>query len=225
MWQCHNEKPMTTYRALLLFALACLMSICPRVHAGPGFNDGDFTTYTWTAVKIQDSTATQNATFSAGELFSGGFTGNEAYLSNSFSFSYNGTETNQGIVIGNLCESFTYTPSISGAINSISSFDIASIYSISTGAPGLSLSIGLVLCRTATSTRTNFWASSRLVQPEGAVVLCGNGLCASRFQGPVNRDFSTNGNTIEFGFVASASLSSGTSPATISGSIGADDLC
>ena len=59
-----------------------------------------------------------------GDQLTGGF-GGGIYRSNSFSFSYNGSETNQGILIGNLSTNITYSPSVSGAINAITGFGIA----------------------------------------------------------------------------------------------------
>ncbi len=53
-----------------------LCSLLPRMSAGSQFNDGDFTTYIWTAVKTRDTTASQaagqTAGFDVGEALTGG---------------------------------------------------------------------------------------------------------------------------------------------------------
>src|ERR1039458_8345400 len=126
-------------RALLPVALAMALSISPRLQAGSlQFNDGNLATYTWTAVKIQDTTDGQTAAFNAGETPTGGINGG-AYRSNSFNFSYDGGPARQGILIGNLSTNITYSPAISGAISSITGFGIAASNSVSGGTPELSI--------------------------------------------------------------------------------------
>ena len=212
---------MSTCRALLPVALALALSVCPRVCGGAGFNDGDFTTYPWTAVKIQDTTALQNAGFSAGEMLTGGI-GGGAYRSNSFSFSFNGSPTNQGIIIGNLSSNIMYNPAISGAINSITSFGIAANYSPSTGAPAVY--VGLLLLQGGAYYTNHF-------QPIGGFgipIKESSPQLATDFtrvgsSGPANPDFTTNGGPIEFGYITAASLASGAS-ATIAGTFGVDQF-
>lgn len=213
---------MTTCRALLPVALAFALSISPRVNAGAGFNDGNFTTYTWTAVKILDTTAGQTAAFNAGEAPTGGL-GGGAYRSNSFSFSYNGTATNQGIVIGNLSGGVTYSPAISGPINAITSFNLAADASFSGGAPVLS--VGLLLFQGGIYYTNQFQGIGGFGNPvkETSPQLA-TAFTRVGSSGPANPDFSTNGGPIEFGYIAAASLSSGASPAAITGSIGADSF-
>ncbi len=218
---------MITIRALLPVALALALSISPRLNAGVGFNDGDFTTYAWTVVEIQDTTAGQTATFTIGEQLTGGF-GGGAYRSNSFSFSYNGSPTNQGILIGNLSTNLTYSPSVSGAINAISGFGIAASNSVSSLAA--SVSIGLLLMQTNSALQTNVFYTSPLLATTGSWIQLKEPslLLATDFtrvgsSGPLNPDFSTNGAPIEFGYVTAASLSTGSATA-VTGTLGADDF-
>ena len=210
---------MTTCRALLPVALALTLSISPRVNAGAGFNDGDFTTYNWAAVKIQDTTALQNAGFDDGEILAGGV-GGGAYRSNSFSFSFNGTSTNQGILIGNTNNGMIYSPAISGAINSIS-FGIAASQSASGQSPVVSIGLLLLQSNIYYTNQLQMvvpggWANVKESLPQMAADFTQVGPAE-----PVNPDFTTNGAPILFGYATAASLSSG-SPGVITGTIGAD---
>jgi hypothetical protein len=218
---------MTNCRALLPVALALALSISPRLNAGVGFNDGDFTTYMWTALKIQDTTAGQTANFTVGDQLTGGF-GGGIYRSNSFSFSYNGSETNQGILIGNLSTNITYSPSVSGAINAITGFGIAASNSVSSGAA--LVSIGLLLMQTNPVLQTSVFYTSPLLGTSGSWIQLKEPslLLATDFtrvgsSGPISPDFSTNGGPIEFGYVTAASLSTGSANA-VTGMLGADDF-
>lgn len=218
---------MTTSRALLPLALACALSLSPRLNAGAGFNDGDFTTYNWTPLLLQDTTAGQTASFTAGDQTKGGF-GGGAYHFNSFNFSYNGSPTNQGIIIGNLSSNVTYNPSVSGAINAISGFGIAASNTVSGGVA--TISIGLLLMQTNLTLQTNLYYTNQLQPTSGAwnQVKEQSLQVAADFtqvgsSGPVNPDFSTNGGAIQFGYVTVASLSSGSATA-ITGALGVDDF-
>jgi hypothetical protein len=216
---------MTPYRALMPVALAFAISITPRLIAGPAYNDGDFTTYNWTAVKIQDTTAGQTAAFGAGGMATGGDEVGKAWRANSFAFSYNGSPTNQGILIGNLSTNVVYSPAVSGAINSISSFDIAATSSVAAGAPGLTLSVGLLLLQNGSYfTNQLINVGSIWNNPKVALSFSATDFTLAGSAGPLNPDFSTNGAAIEFGYVAAASVSTGASPAGILGTIGADDF-
>jgi len=221
------KKSMTTRHALLPVALALALSNSPSAYAGAfTFNDGNFTNYTWTAAKIQDTTAGQTAGFSTGEVPAGAYNGGP-YRTNAYTFSYNGTATNQGIIIGNISSQTAYSPDVSGAIDAITGFGIAGVSSASGGAPAIS--IGLLLMQTNLALHTNIYYTNSSYSPAGL----GNQFkdqtpkLAADFtrigsSGPMNPDFTTNGGTIEFGYFTTASLSSGISPAAITGTIGAD---
>jgi hypothetical protein len=210
---------MTHYRALLPVALALATSFSPRAFAGAGFNDGNFETYTWTAVKILDTTA--GSTFSAGEVPSGGV-GGGAYRSNSFSFTYSGTPLSQEIIIANTNNGMTYSPAVSGPINSIYSFSILANYWPGAGAPVTD--VGLLLVQNGTfytnqlTAIAGFNTPYKNTTPQYATDFIRVGSSGAS----VNPDFSGSGAPIQFGCVITASLSSG-SPATISGVAGVDD--
>jgi hypothetical protein len=190
------------------------------VIAGAGFNDGDFTTYAWASVKLQDTTSGQNAEAGAGEAPTGGYQGG-AYRSNSFSFSFNGAATNQGILIGNTNSGMVYSPAVSGAINSIN-FGIAANESVSVGTTVVS--IGLLLLQSNiyyTNQLQEVAAGSWANLKESSPLLAADFTRVGSSE-PVNPDFTTNGAPIQFGYATAASLSSGTA-GLITGTIGADD--
>ncbi|HXR07900.1 MAG TPA: hypothetical protein VN765_11260 [Candidatus Acidoferrum sp.] len=218
---------MTTSRALLPVALVLALSFSPRLNAGAGFNDGDFSTYNWAPWLLQDTTAGQTASFAAGEQLTGGF-GTAAYRSNSFSFHFNGSSTNQGIIIGNLSSNVAYNPSVSGPIHAITGFGLAASNSVSGGAA--TVSIGLLLMQTDVGLQTNIYYTNQLQSTSGAwnQVKEQSLQLAADFarvgsSGPVNPDFTTNGGAIEFGYVTAASLSSG-SATIVTGTLGVDDF-
>lgn len=215
------------------------MSVSSRVIAGAGYNDGDFTTYTWTAVEIQDTTDGQTGGFTAGEVSTGGVAGG-AYRSNYFSFVSSGSPLNQGILVGNTNSAMVYSPAISGPINSITFSIAASLLSAS------SMNTGLLLPQDSHAEPKNKAPLSVQV----ALLLLQNGLyytnqlqtplgfgfpikefapqLASDFTQvgslePANPDFTASGAPIQFGYVIAASYAS-SSPATITGAVGLDQF-
>lgn len=210
---------MTTCRFVLPVTLALSLLASFSARAGAQFSDGDFTTYPWTSFKLLDTTAGQAATFGAGEVASGGASGG-AFRSNYFSFNYNGAMTNQGIVIGNLSSAVVYSPAVSGAILSISSFGIAANLSLANGSP--TPAVGLLLLQNGVYYTNQFQGvagygtpvKESLPQPASSFVRVGS-------SGPLNPDFSTNGGAIEFGYITAAAQSTG-SAMPVAGTIGAD---
>jgi hypothetical protein len=235
---------MTPRRALLPFALAFLMSISLIVNAGAGFNDGDFTSYTWSAVEIQDVPG--GSSISAGEVPTGG-AGAGAFRSNSWSVNYSGTPNSQEIIIANTNRAMVYSPAISGPINSITSFSIAASFLSSNVAPairaGLSVPqagqpvkqlgapaketpiVGLLLLQ------DGIYYTNQLQQLEGfdLPIKESSPQLATDFtqvgsSGPsLNPDFSSNADPIQFGYVLAVSFL-GFSPATMNGSVGVDQF-
>ena len=212
---------MTTCRALLPVALALALSLSPRLNAGSyTFSDGNFTNYTWTSAKILDTTAGQTATFNAGETPAGAYNGGP-YRTNAFHFSYNGTATNQGIIIGNYFTNIIYYPSISGAIEAITGFGIAGTSTFSGGgAPAFSL--GLLLLQGGiyyTNQSVGLGGLDNQVKDQSSHLATAFTRVGS--SGPLNPDFTTNGGPIQFGYFSAVSLSLG-GAASPTGSIGAD---
>jgi len=210
---------MTIRRFVLPATLALSLLASISVRAGAQFSDGDFTTYSWTSLKLLDTTVGGAATFNAGEVAAGGASGG-AFRSNSFSFNFNGTLTNQGIVIANLSTNVVYSPSVSGSIVNITSFSIAAAATSSIGAPVVS--VGLLLLQNGVYFTNHFQGIGGYGNP----VKESSPQLASAFvrvgsSGPLNPDFSTNGGTIEFGYIASAYQASGSATGVI-GTIGAD---
>lgn len=215
---------MTIRSALLPVALASALSLSQQLLAGVKFNDGDFTTYHWTASKILDTTTGQTGSFSAGEALTGGY-GGGAYRSNQFSFQYDGSGANQGIIIGNLTTNMIYSPSVSGPLIHVTyAIGASNVTAVTPGTA--SVNMGLLLLQsnvyyTKFSTDGIVGNWNNVGKDEGALV-------ASQFSrvgpsGPAFPDFSTNGAPIEFGYATTASLSSG-SAATVSGAFGADNF-
>jgi len=215
------------------------MSVSSRVFAGAGYNDGNFTNYTWTAVEIQDTTDGQTGGFTAGEVPTGGVAGG-AYRSNSFSFDSSGSPFNQGILIGNTNSAMVYSPAISGPINSITFSIAASLLSssfVDTGllspqdsraepkikAP-LTVQVGLLLLQ------NGLYYTNQLQNPTGfgfpikefTPQLASDFTQVGSLE-PANPDFTASGAPIQFGYVIAASYAS-SSPATITGAVGVDQF-
>ncbi len=171
----------------------------PRGAGGPVvFSDSTFANGDWTAVKIEDTTPGQAATFQAEQVAAGGNPG--AFRRTTLSWFGNGEEL-AIIQVGHIREAFVYDPATSGAIASISfAWDLIELDPSGEGAT----------CRYFLLLRqgdTYYLSSGAFdnVRPEGWLSIAHAGLTANNFTrvtgpGPLNPDFSASGAPIRFGY-------------------------
>ena len=182
-------------------------------HAAVTFSDSTFPNADWTAVKILDTTATQNATISISQKSSGGNPG--FYQQDVLHWTSSGG-TSEGLRGGSLFDSSVYNPSVSGMITSISySFDRIFI-SAQGSTPGVFFALLLFqnnsyyLAGNAESdiSNTNWTATS------------GSSLLSSNFSkvagaGPSTPDFSTTAAPLTFGYEEGTAVGSAAITVTI----------
>lgn len=199
--------------AIMFYALSA-----PLLEAQIFFSNTTLLDTNWNDVKIQDTTAGHNATFSSGQALSGGNPG--AYRRTQFTFSVDGSQTSQGETIGHLLNEATYDPS-KGTLYSLAYSLDAIINSESGGTPALT--IGLAVLQggiyyvheqkqfSQIGTWTNLYEFG-LISPDFSRI---------GTNGPAYPDFSSGGSLIQFGFTTG---SAGTNSGTISFDTGVDNF-
>ncbi|MGD0768917.1 MAG: hypothetical protein ABSB42_12100 [Tepidisphaeraceae bacterium] len=187
--------------------IGVLLSIRGPAPASVTFSDGTFLNANWSATKVIDTTDGQAATFSAGQVASGGNPG--AYRQTTLNWYYDGVYAgfSQGIWVAELDDNAIYNPSVSGAISSLS-------FSMDGLLVGTNNEAGVGESLLAFQNGTYYLGPSSYfpMSPGAWVTDASSGLGSGAFtalSGSSHPDFSGVGGPIEFGYVAATDGAAG----------------
>jgi hypothetical protein len=169
-------------------------------------SDGTMSSVNWSTTKIGDSEG--NASFSATQVLSGGNPG--SYWHVSHSYGPRATTSSATISLAHLNSSFTWNPSIQGALNSVSfGFSADVIDDGQSDAVGL----GVVMLQNGTYFTKIIASPSQAASWNNYSVI--DAISADFRSGMNVPDFSTNGSMINFGFFTANGTALGSATNTL----------